>query len=704
MPKQSVNYLALAFIGQSVMAALWQNVQGKITIIAHSALHDLANKNQSEAVDAALEELGEEALSIKEVLFIVPYLWTDQGNLKSESKQQLQELSKELLLEPMGFVILEEGLCSWQENLTGLAFNGLILQQQSNALQVRLFIDGDLVSAFTLGKSDDLNNDLQELQARIKKYAGTYKRILYFDTSQEQQEYNQTVVLLRQQLGQAVEKLSPQQVAQIVVTAGAREVTGGEPSNDSSENTSAPTATHSTPIEKTDSEFTTPDFVINKPSRPTAIPTDATAVPVDSNQQENEATNVKKKSGGIFKFPRLSINLKGRGNSRWLIVGITLLLILMTTTIGGWWYLRSTYQGIVTATIKPQQLQASTVVPLTTSDSISQATSEAQVTLPASVVTQDLTVSTEVPTTGSKLTGDPAKGSITIFNKTDEKKSFPAGTPVYFNNLAFLLDEEVTVASASTQENRGSSTIDYGEQEASVTAEEFGPEGNISKDEELTVDNFGTDTYEAVSNDDFSGGSKREIQSVSAKDLDDALVELENQVKNQLETNFAQQSTEEKPVFFTGKYVINQRQQSAQVDEEAKFLTVTWDVTGEAYQVELENLVELAEKIFEKDINDNFTLKTNSIKIDSLELVGSESETAPANVEIRIQAEAVPELKTEELRQELTSTYYARAAEILLQQPGVTNAEAKVDPSWISPFFKKLPPTPERIQLNLKLE
>lgn len=710
MPSESSHYLALTFIGQSVMAALWQNVQDNITIIAHSSLQPVSDPdNLSESVDSALEELGEESLAVKEVLFIVPYVWTDQGNLKSTAKDKLQTLSKDLLLEPMGFVILEEGLCSWQENLSGLAFNGLILQHQKEQLQVRLFIDGSLVSAFSLGKSDNFSNDLQELQARIKDYADQYQRIIYFDTSHQEQEYNQTVVILRQQLGQPVEKISPQQVAQIAVTAGGREVTGNStvtpptklPATETPNNSS-----NQTSPEDNQDGFVTPDFVINKPASPTSLPEDATAVvnsqPSDNDPQHPVASNKKSR----FKLPKFklpSFNFPTGGKSKLAVIGITLVLILIMGLGGSWWYFRNNYTGVVKATLTPQQLQATTMIPLSTTDN--EASSEAQQTLPAQTVTQSLTASTEVPTTGTKITGDPATGKITLFNKTDEEKTFSVGTPVYFNNLAFLLDEEVTIASASTQENRGSSTIDYGEKQVNVTAKEFGPDGNISKDEDLTVDNFGTDSYEAVSEEDFSGGTQREIQAVAQRDLDDALTELDNQIKDQLQTKFAEMSTADSPVFFSGNYQIDQRKQSAEVNEEAKFLTVSWEVTGEAYQVELINLVEIAQEIFTKDIQENFSLQNNSVNIEALELINADEDpTASAEVELSLKAEAVPDISQDDLKKQIANTYYIRAVEILEQQTGVKKAQATINPAWLTPFFKRLPNDPERIELNLKLE
>lgn len=723
MPTQSTPALALAFIDHQITAALWQEVNGKITIISRSQLLDLPDGNWPETVDQALEELGEEGLSIKDILFVVPLDWTKDGQLDAKYKKKLHQLSQELTLEPMGFVILEEGLCTWQENISGLAFNGLIINHQANKFQVRLFTDGQLQSAFDLGKSGDLASDLQELQARLQKEGSQFQRILYLDTSGENQKYDQSVVLIKQQLDKPVEKISPQQVAQIVISAGAGEVTGAKTDSNldtSDQNTAAaqhnePNTANSVTSNPDLDGFSTPDFVINRREEPTTLTTDSTAVddmvngPTDQTKLQSDFK--KSQSNKLawltkIKWPALpklgSLNLSSSPKNKLVLIGLGIIGLLLTTVGGSFIYFANHYTAQVNIKLTQQDLETITMVNLQTSTA-SAGAQIADKTLPAQIITETVTVESEVPTTGTQLTGDPAKGQITIFNKSSQEKTFPAGTLVYYNDLEFSLDQEVKVASASTQEDRGSSTTEYGEVSVSVTAEEFGPEGNLTKDNELTIANFGTSSYYALVDDDFSGGTKREIQAVAQRDLDQAIADLQKVAQDQLQAKFSELNDSKKPVLFANQIETINRTASAEVGAEAKLLSLSMEVEGQAYQFDLADLTKLADQVFENELQADFNIAEDSIKMIKSELVDTTDSVSP-QLEIQIQAKAVPNVDPQQIKENLAGTYSARASVLLTEQPGIDQAEAKIEPGWITPFFKKLPKDTNRINLNLELK
>src|SRR5690606_3593796 len=103
------------------------------------------------------------------------------------------------------------------------------VHHHQDALQVRVSIDSEIAAIFQIGKSGQVRDDITELQARLKPYLEQLDRILFFDTSGQENDYNHLLVLLRQQLGKTVEKLTPQQVADIVITSGGQEMLGSTP-------------------------------------------------------------------------------------------------------------------------------------------------------------------------------------------------------------------------------------------------------------------------------------------------------------------------------------------------------------------------------------------------------------------------------------------------------------------------------------------
>jgi len=184
MSAVSSQYLSIVFFGTHVLSSIWQEINGQITVIAKSSLVNIKDdQTLAQSVDASLEELGDETLNLKQVLFVVPYSWTQKGNLNDESKKILKNLSAELVLEPIGYVIYEDGLITWQEQQYTGSFSGLIVQHQPEKLEATLVINSEIEQTFSIGKSDQSINDIEELLARVEKHKTSFQKIIFFDTS-----------------------------------------------------------------------------------------------------------------------------------------------------------------------------------------------------------------------------------------------------------------------------------------------------------------------------------------------------------------------------------------------------------------------------------------------------------------------------------------------------------------------------------------
>src|SRR5258708_6038540 len=110
--------------------------------------------------------------------------------------------------------------------------------------------------------------------------------------------------------------------------------------------------------------------------------------------------------------------------------------------------------------------------------------------LKAETVTKDETGQKNTNTTGTKLIGDKAKGKVTIFNLTSNAKTFSAGTAVTNGTLKFILDQTVTVASASTSQDSSTNAIvtNPSTVDASVTAAQIRPDSNLAKGSDFTIE------------------------------------------------------------------------------------------------------------------------------------------------------------------------------------------------------------------------
>ncbi len=692
MPVESSQYLSIVFFGNQVITALWQEIQSKVTIIARSNLRSLQEHDTlAEAVDLSLEELGKDSLKVRQVLFIVPADWTDRGEIKANRKQELQSLSKDLLLEPLGFVVIQDGLQTWQELSDGEPFSGSIIHHNEDSLQVRTSILGEIAGAFTIGKSGQANDDIAELHARLKPHLPDLDRVLFFDTSGQNDNYNQLLVLLRQQLGKPVEKLTPEQVAEISIVSGGQEMLGLSATS----NTAEVPSTDQSPVDMTENDgFSQPSFVINQSQTLGSGNEPLTAEPTnqwdDNLEPVLESPPAKKRRR--WKLPSFVFTPR---RSRKLMIGGGIGLLLILILIGSYVGLANSYQAKIVVSLANQQLETNTTLPLALDTATSSANLEG---IPAVKLTETITTMKEVPTTGKKLTGDPAKGKVTIYNKTSQTKTFTQGTKIEANNKIFSLDSDVTIASASAEETRSSRTEKFGEAEVTVTADSFGPEYNLPAKQEFKVADFGSSSYDAVNDDEFSGGSSREIQSVAQSDISSALQELEEEARTALHEKFQAQSSPDQPVLISDAIDVQGHQTSSAVGDEAKVVTVNLTVAGTAYQLQMADLTQVAQNVFSEQLAENYRFVPENVTFANERLV---ADGANPELELDLKAEATPEIDLETAKNQIAGEYTARSSSILGHLPGVRQVTAELKPKWLRYLFRRLPKDTNRIEIEL---
>lgn len=125
----------------------------------------------------------------------------------------------------------------------------------------------------------------------------------------------------------------------------------------------------------------------------------------------------------------------------------------------------------------------------------------------------------EKSTTGTREDGEKATGDVVITNYTFESRTFPRGTELRKGDLIFTTDAEVKIASASggTVDSR---PIVPKEATVKATASEIGAEYNISKGSQLSVASLSDSSFKAFAETAFTGGSKKEVKTVSKADRD----------------------------------------------------------------------------------------------------------------------------------------------------------------------------------------
>ena len=98
--------------------------------------------------------------------------------------------------------------------------------------------------------------------------------------------------------------------------------------------------------------------------------------------------------------------------------------------------------------------------------------------------------------------------------------------------MKFLLDTDVKVASASLITD-GSAKLP-GKNNGLVAAVAIGPESNLSKNQRFTFEGLPSTTYFAVNDTSFTGGNKKQIQTVAKKDREDLLDTILNKARKEI--------------------------------------------------------------------------------------------------------------------------------------------------------------------------
>ncbi len=741
MSSAPTQYLAVVFTAEFVSAVLWQHEGGQTTVITQSKavgvkswkLHDI-----NQAIDAALDELGEAGLTIKHVLFGVPNSWIEDNALQKDKKHILKTLTQDLLLDPLGYVVNSDALAAGQRNKTGQPFTGAFVSTSQHFLEVERYERGHLVQAEKVGRSGEIAQDAVELLARFPMLKGKERCILTGAHNQEELE-----ALLAEKRGAPLEYLAVDQATKMIVEAGGAETLEAQSAESHKDNTksAAPentltdtpnlAATQTGDDANIDSDFTTPSFLatatgasaesVEAPSLPQTNQHDgplmntprfvvngAPAAPPEENsldmEESFESINDDEPETAVpitqtrkfptFRLPSFSAAPFSTGKKKVVWLGGGAVLLLFIVGAAAFFTLRNSVKATVAVWAKTQTLKEDQSFLVRTE---SQTPSASQSSILAQSFTETVTLDKEVPTTGSKIIGENAKGKVKIFNRTFQEKTFPAGTKITHDKFTFTLDNEVKVASASSQEYN----VIASSEEVSVTASAIGPESNLDKDKEFSIANFDTSSYAAKNAAAFSGGSSREIQAVAKKDIDTATSDLLQAATTQLREQIESQGTQESPVLFGHQVKIASSQSSAKVGDEQKFVTVTLTAEAQGLRVPAQELERVAIEVFESKLEPGQQLQPGKTRISTKSLSGDLNNL---QLQAELSTQILPDISASELRQKVAGQYIPRAETLLRESANVARFEIRLSPAWMRPLVRTLPQDEQRLEFTIRLE
>lgn len=279
---------------------------------------------------------------------------------------------------------------------------------------------------------------------------------------------------------------------------------------------------------------------------------------------------------------------------------------------------------------------------------------------------QSVTGEKTVPVTGKKNIGDPAKGTVTIYNKSLSSRTFRKGTVITASSLQFTLNDDVSVASAS--ESVGS--ITFGKASVSVTAAQIGPKSNLASGTEFSFKDVSTSIAIARNEAALSGGTSKEVTVVTRADYDNFIkrmtTDLVDQAKKELT---AKVGGNEKLIDDTIETSVTEKVFDQEIDEEATELSgkVTITVTGISYSDE--DLVSLASDGLTSEIPEGYTFSAERTEARLSDMVVKKDGSITASAEI--QGVALPTMDAAGIRSALAGKSLSQAETYLRSVTGV---------------------------------
>lgn len=292
--------------------------------------------------------------------------------------------------------------------------------------------------------------------------------------------------------------------------------------------------------------------------------------------------------------------------------------------------------------------------------------------------------------TGTKKIGSNGRGEITIFNFDNQEKTFTKGTIFEAKGLKFTLDENVTVSSSTLAADLSSKTP--GKSQGKLTAQDIGGESNLEKNSQFKIADLPISLFIATNETDFSGGSSKEIMTVSKKDMEDLKTTVLNTGKNTIEKKIKLVlSSQNELIPDLTNYSLTNIIFSKEIGEETDSLAVSAKV-GAAYSYfPRVQLISFIKKKLSNEIPKGYFLVDEKInyKIEKIEI-----DKNKVSLKLKIEAKAEKKIDKEKIKARLTGKYQTRLKKIIEEETGSYGYDFIITPNILflqsfTPLFKK---------------
>ncbi len=729
------HFFALNIASERLVAALW-TIEDKQLKILETASESYASLDELISVTDKLLDaiLGTREAEPQKILFGVPSSWLADENLKGEYLKILRSLVKELELTPMAYVETTHALVHFLEKQESVPPTAILVGFEGRYLTVTVVRAGKIDGVKVVSRGEDSSgSDIEKALLTFTGVETLPSKIFIYGPESPELKNQLLSFSWMSKLSflhfPKIESLQDQIEIKSICLAGASELDGSisyteqtinqseakstglaavtEESESDKEEVQDEDVKHVKEAEKKEVEGEDFGFMVGDIAKEEVKETVLAAeeeefLESDQAPQETKMIEVEdfehelpapSSAVSSLEKPKKGFSLKKFIPKNFKTTAILLgVSVVIFSILGALVFLPKAEVKIF---VEPKVLERDTQA---TADPNQKLVDENSKIIPGQLVDVEVSGSSKASATGKKQIGDPAKGTILVYNKTFESQSLSKGTQISGpSGVKFTLDTNVTVASQSAAE----SGITFGKTNATVTASTVGADGNLPSGTQFAVANHSSDKLIAKAEGNFSGGTSKEVTVVSSDDQQRLLASLTSDLRKQAQQKLQDQLPEKKILEEALSEEIVKKSFNKNINDQASEFSLNLTAKYKGTAFEEKDLRLIVSRLVTTQVPDGFKLNLEDTEVQAD--VSKLEKDGKLIFLARFKAKLLPKIDTEKVKKQIQGKSVSEAITILKGMENILGAEIKTSPA-LPQILQRVPIIDQNIRIEVGLK
>jgi hypothetical protein len=319
-------------------------------------------------------------------------------------------------------------------------------------------------------------------------------------------------------------------------------------------------------------------------------------------------------------------------------------------------------------------------------------------TIPALTKTSEQSGTQDAQTTGNKVVGTKAQGSVTLYNNTDFNKSLTAGSSLTASSSSGSL--KFTIAQAVTLPKRNSLTGVPSGTDVSVNAADIGDKYNVPQNTAFALDQDSVDV-KGTNAQAASGGTSKSVQVVAQADLDKLTSDLTKTLTDKAKQDVLTKVGQDYQAVDQGiKTSVTNKSFDHSVGDQAATVTLSLTISATATIYKSQDLKDMLINSLENNLPNGFEVDQSAVTTSAdLAQVADNGDLIFAG---HIKGDLIPKFDQGKLASDLAGKTPSAADGVIKVIPQLVSYNISFWPNLPAPF-KAFPRDPHRIHITVSV-